>query len=51
MMSLGYNSYEIDSIIYALKIQQFNDGKNIVGKIRRVRKEYGIYKGDKLNDA
>ncbi len=48
MVSLGYNSYEIDSIIYALKIQQFNDGKNIVGKIRRVKKEYGIYKGDKF---
>ncbi len=51
MVSLGYNSYEIDSIIYVLKIQQFNDGKNIVGKIRRVRKEYGVYKGGNLNDG
>ncbi len=48
MVSLSYNSHEIDSIIYALKIQQFNDGKNIVGKIRRVRKEYGVFKGDKF---
>src|ERR1041385_798007 len=48
MVGLGYNSHEIDSIIYTLKIQQFNDGKNIFGKIRRIRKEYGIYKGDKL---
>src|SRR5687768_17580418 len=48
MVSLGYNSREIDSIIYALKIQQFKDGKNIVGKIRRIRKEYGVFKGDKF---
>ena len=48
MISLGYNSHEIDSIIYALKIQRFNDGKGIVGKIRRLRKEYGVFKGDKF---
>lgn len=48
MVGLGYNSHEIDSIIYTLKIQQFNDGKNIFGKIRRIKKEYGIFKGDKF---
>lgn len=47
MVGLGYNSHEIDSIIYTLKIQQLNDGKNIIGKINRLKKEYGIFKGDK----
>jgi len=48
MISLNYTSGEIDSILYSLKIQQFNDGKNIFGKIRRVKKEYGIFKGEKF---
>lgn len=47
MVSLGYNSHEIDSILYSLKIQQFNDGKGI-GSIYRLRKEYGIFKGEKI---
>ncbi|MDQ6844416.1 MAG: patatin-like phospholipase family protein [Bacteroidota bacterium] len=48
MISLGYNSVEIDSILQNLKIQQFNDGKDIFGKIKRVKKEYGLFKGDKF---
>ncbi|MEO8567706.1 MAG: patatin-like phospholipase family protein [Ginsengibacter sp.] len=48
MISLGYNSGEIDSIFQDLKIQQFNDGKDIFGKIKRIRKEYGLFKGDNL---
>ena len=48
MLGLGYNSHEIDSIIYTLKIQKFNDGKSIFGKLRRIKKEYGIFKGDKF---
>lgn len=48
MVGLGYNSHEIDSIIYSLKIQLFNDGKSIPGKIRRIKKEYGIFKGDRF---
>lgn len=47
MVALDYNSHEIDSIIFALKIQQFNDG-NIFGIIPRLKKEYGIYKGRKF---
>lgn len=47
MVSLGYTSHEIDSILYPLKIQQFNDGKLIFGKVRRIKNEYGIFKGDK----
>lgn len=48
MISLGYNSIEIDSILQNLKIQQFNDGKDIVGKIIRIKKEYGLFKGNKF---
>jgi len=48
MVSLGYNAYEVDSILQNLKIQEFNDGKDIFGKIRRIKREYGVYKGDKF---
>ncbi len=48
MVSLGYNSCEIDSVLQTLKIQEFNDGKFFIGKIRRIRKEYGFYKGDRF---
>jgi len=48
MMGLGYTGFEIDSILQTLKIQRFNDGKNIFGKIYRVKNEYGIFKGEKF---
>lgn len=48
MVALGYNSKDIDSILQTLKIQEFNDGKDIFAKIRRVKKEYGVYKGDEF---
>jgi NTE family protein len=48
MVALGYNSKEIDSILQTLKIQDFNDGKFFFSKIKRVKKEYGVYKGDKF---
>ncbi|MEO7960123.1 MAG: patatin-like phospholipase family protein [Ginsengibacter sp.] len=48
MIALDYNSHEIDSIFDKLKVQQFNDGKDIFGKIIRIKKEYGLFKGDKL---
>lgn len=48
MVSLGYNSHEVDSILQNLKIQEFNDGKDIFGKIRRIKREYGVYKGDRF---
>jgi len=48
MIGLDYNSHEMDSVFRSLKIQQFNDGKNIFGKIHRLKKEYGIYKGEKF---
>lgn len=49
MVGLDYSSYEIDSVFRSLKIQQFNDGKNIFGKIHRLKKEYGIFKGEKFD--
>ncbi|MEO8415471.1 MAG: patatin-like phospholipase family protein [Ginsengibacter sp.] len=48
MVSLGYNAREVDSILQNLKIQEFNDGKDIFGKIRRIKREYGVYKGAKF---
>ena len=46
VVSLGYSSHEIDSVLQTLKIGEFNDGKFFFGKIRRIKKEYGMYKGD-----
>lgn len=48
LIGLGYNSAEMDSVFRSLKIQQFNDGKNIFGKIHRLKKEYGVFKGEKF---
>lgn len=48
MIALDYSSYEIDSVFKSLKIQQFNDGKDIFGKIYRMKNEYGIFKGEKF---
>ncbi|MEO6133738.1 MAG: patatin-like phospholipase family protein, partial [Ginsengibacter sp.] len=48
MVALNYNSHEIDSVLNKLKIADFNDGKFFVGKIRRIKKEYGVFKGDKI---
>src|SRR5664279_1511084 len=50
MISLGYNSIEIDSILRTLKIQEFNDGHDIFGKIKRIKREYGVYRGQKFEN-
>jgi NTE family protein len=50
MISLGYTAAEIDSILQTLKIQDFNDGRDIFGKIKRIKREYGVYKGEKLEN-
>lgn len=50
MVTLDYSSYEIDSILQILKIQEFNDGKFLFGRIKRVKKEYGMYKGEKFEE-
>ncbi len=46
VVSLGYSSQKIDSILQTLEIAEFNDGKFFFGKIRRIKKQYGMYKGD-----
>ncbi len=48
MISLGYTSHEIDSILYPLRIQQFNDGRDVFGKLYRIKNEYGIFKGERF---
>lgn len=50
MVALNYSSHEIDSVLHSIKIQEFNDGRFFIGKIKRVTKEYGIHKGVKLSD-
>jgi NTE family protein len=46
MVSIGYSAAEIDSIMLDLPVQKFNDGKGgLVGKYRRFKKEFGVYKG------
>lgn len=46
VVSLGYSAHEIDSVLQSLKIGEFNDGKFFVGRIRRIKNEYGMYKSD-----
>ena len=48
IVALGYSSHEIDSVLQNLKIGEFNDGNFFFSKIRRIKKEYGIYKGEKF---
>ncbi|MEO5893861.1 MAG: patatin-like phospholipase family protein [Ferruginibacter sp.] len=49
MVSVGYTSTEIDSIMRSLPVEEFNDGRGgIVGKYRRVRNKFGLYKGEKF---
>ena len=48
MISIGYKADEIDSILMSLQFQKFNDGKGgLVGKYKRIKRNFGIYKGDK----
>ncbi|MEP7141503.1 MAG: patatin-like phospholipase family protein [Ferruginibacter sp.] len=49
MISVGYKAAEIDSIMRSLPVEEFNDGRGgIIGKYRRVRNKYGLYKGEKF---
>ncbi len=46
LVSIGYTAAEIDSLMIELPIQKFNDGKGgVVGKYRRFKNHFGIYKG------
>jgi NTE family protein len=49
MISVGYSAKEVDSIMRFLPIEKFNDGRGgIVGKYRRVRNKFGLYRGLKF---
>lgn len=49
MLAIGYNADEIDSILKSLPFQEFNDGHGgLYGKYKRIKKKFGIYKGDKF---
>lgn len=51
MISLGYSSSEIESIITSTKFKKFNDGRFIFfGAFIRLNKKYGWYRGEKFND-
>jgi NTE family protein len=47
LVSLGYTAKEIDSTMRAVQVEQFNDGNGgLLGKYKRAKRYYGIYKGD-----
>ena len=49
MISLGYNSKEIELIISSTSFSKFNDGNYMLaGGLNRMRKYYGWYKGQKF---
>lgn len=50
VVSLGYNSAQIDSVLQSLQIGEFNDGKFFFGRIRRIKREYGMYKGNAIEE-
>jgi NTE family protein len=46
LISLGYTSVEIDSIMYGLNLGKFNDGGGmVIGGASRLINDYGWYKG------
>ncbi|GAB2830918.1 patatin-like phospholipase family protein [Ferruginibacter profundus] len=46
LVSIGYSAEEIDSLMIELPVQKFNDGKwGIVGKYKRFKNDFGIYRG------
>jgi len=50
MISLGYNSQEVEGILSQTKFHKFNDGKFFFfGGIHRMRKNYGWYRGKKFS--
>jgi len=51
MLAVGYNAAEIDSVMRSLKMEKFNDGRGgLVGKVKRFSKEFGVFKGNKLDE-
>ena len=51
LLAVGYHAAEIDSILNALPFQKFNDGGGgVIGKYIRIKKRYGVYKGDRFEN-
>jgi len=49
LISVGYTSEELRTIMFNLRIQTFNDGEGFfIGGQKRLRNAYGWYKGDEL---
>src|SRR5882724_2752270 len=49
LVSIGYSANEIDSLMIELPIQKFNDGGGgVVGKYKRFKNAYGIYRGEEV---
>ncbi|MBX9783299.1 MAG: patatin-like phospholipase family protein [Chitinophagaceae bacterium] len=49
MVALGYTASEIDSIMFAVSYESFNDGGGFfIGGIRRLKKSYGWYRGNEI---
>jgi len=49
ILSLGYSSANMKSIIYNTNFKQFNDGKlSVAGGLHRMKKNYGWYLGKKF---
>jgi NTE family protein len=47
LVSIGYNAAEIDSLMMELPVQKFKDGYGgLVGKYKRLKNDFGIFKGD-----
>ncbi len=47
LLSIGYNAAEIDSLMMELPLQKFKDGYGgLVGKYKRLKTDFGIFKGD-----
>lgn len=47
LVCLGYTAAEIDSLMLELPLQKFKDGYGgLVGKYKRLKTDFGIYKGD-----
>ena len=47
LVSIGYNAAEIDGLMLDLPVQKFKDGYGgLVGKYKRLKTDFGIFKGD-----
>ncbi len=51
LMSVGYSADELKKILFDLRVQKFNDGQwFFIGGQKRFRKQFGWYRGDRLED-